>query len=83
MVVGVMMAIVVMAVAVVHMLVLVAVMVLVLIFAMVMMVVRMLMLVLDSSLITVEPGHVVVVVLELLSQLNIKVAGVDAMLVYA
>ena len=39
--------------------------------------------VLDSCFVAVEPGHIVVVVLELLCQLNVKVAGVDAMLVYA
>ena len=57
----------------------------VLVLAMIMMVVLMLMLmcVLGSCFVAVEPGHVVVVVLELLCQLNVKVAGVDAMLVYA
>ena len=48
---------------------------------MVMMVV--LVLVLGSCFVAVEPGHIVIVVLELLCQLNVKVAGVDAMLVYA
>ena len=43
----------------------------------------MLMCVLGSCFVAVEPGHVVVVVLELLCQPNVKVAGVDAMLVYA
>ena len=57
--------------------------VLVFVLAMIMMVVVMLVRVLGSCFVAVEPGHVVVVVLELLSQLNIKVAGVDAMLVYA
>ena len=57
--------------------------VLVFVFAMVMMVVLMLMCVLGARFVAVEPGHVVVVVLELLCQLNVKVAGVDAMLVYA
>ena len=51
--------------------------------AMVMMVVLMLVRVLGSCFVAKEPGHVVVVVLELLCQLNVKVAGVDAMLVYA
>ena len=51
--------------------------------AMIMMVVLMLVCVLGSCFVAVEPGHVVVVVLELLCQLNVKVAGVDAMLVYA
>ena len=50
---------------------------------MIMMVVLMLMCVLGSCFVAVEPGHVVVVVVELLCQLNVKVAGVDAMLVYA
>ena len=49
--------------------------------AMVMMVVLMLVRVLGSCFVAKEPGHVVVVVLELLCQLNVKVAGVDAMLV--
>ena len=51
--------------------------------AMVMMVVLMLVRVLGSCFVAKEPGHIVVVVLELLCQLNVKVAGVDAMLVYA
>ena len=55
----------------------------VLVLTMGMMVVLMLMCVLGSCFVAVEPGHVVVVVLELLCQLNVKVAGVDAMLVYA
>ena len=49
--------------------------------AMVMMVVLMLVRVLGSCFVAKEPGHVVVVVLELLCQMNVKVAGVDAMLV--
>ena len=75
MVVGVMMAL--MAMAVGLMIMLMAVFVL----TMVMMVV--LVLVLGSCFVAVEPGHIVIVVLELLCQLNVKVAGVDAMLVYA
>ena len=75
MVVGVMMALVAMAVGL--MIMLMAVFVL----TMVMMVV--LVLVLGSCFVAVEPGHIVIVVLELLCQLNVKVAGVDAMLVYA
>ena len=55
----------------------------VLVLTMIMMVVLMLMCVLGACFVAVEPGHVVVVVLELLCQLNVKVAGVDAMLVYA
>lgn len=53
--------------------------------AMVMMVVLMLMLVrvLGSCFVAVEPGHIVIVVLELLCKLDVKVAGVDAMLVCA
>ena len=54
----------------------------VLVLTMGMMVVLMLVCVLGSCFVAVEPGHVVVVVLELLCQLNVKVAGVDAMLVY-
>ena len=57
--------------------------VLVFVLAMVMMVVPMLVRVLDGCFVAVEPGHIVIVVLELLCQLNVKVAGVDAMLVYA
>ena len=67
------------------MMVLVAMLVAVLVFvlAMVMMVVLMLVRVLGSCFVAVEPGHIVIVALELLCQLNVKVAGVDAMLVYA
>ena len=79
MVVGVVMILVLMGVALMVMLVAV----LVFVFAMIMMVVLMLVRVLGSCFVAVEPGHVVVVVLELLCQLNVKVAGVDAMLVYA
>ena len=57
--------------------------VLVFVLAMVMMVVPMLVRVLDGCFVAVEPGHIVIVVLELLCQLNVKVAGVDAMLVCA
>ena len=57
--------------------------VLVFVLIMVMMVVLMLVRVLGSCFVAVEPGHIVIVVLELLCQLNVKVAGVDAMLVYA
>ena len=57
--------------------------VLVFMLTMIMVVVLMLMCVLGSCFVAVEPGHVVVVVLELLCQPNVKVAGVDAMLVYA
>ena len=39
--------------------------------------------VLGGRIVAVEPDHVVIVILELLCQLNIKVAGVDAMLVHA
>lgn len=51
--------------------------------AMIMMVVLMLVCVFGSCFVAVEPGHIVIVVLELLCKLNVKVAGVDAMLVYA
>ena len=57
--------------------------VLVFVLIMVMMVVLMLVRVLGSCFVAVEPGHIVIMVLELLCQLNVKVAGVDAMLVYA
>lgn len=77
MVVGVMMILVAMAVGLMIMFMAVTVLVVV------MMVVLMLVRVLDSCFVAVEPGHVVVMVLELLCQLNVKVAGVDAMLVYA
>lgn len=57
--------------------------------AMIMMVMLMLMLmpvlvlvrVLDSCFVAVEPGHIVVVVLESLCKLDVEIAGVDAMLV--
>ena len=39
--------------------------------------------VLGGCFVAVEPGHIVIVVLELLCKLDVKVAGVDAMLVYA
>lgn len=51
--------------------------------AMVMMVVLMLMRVLDNCFVAVEPGHIVIVILERLCKLDVKIAGVDAMLVYA
>ena len=37
--------------------------------------------VLDSCFVAVEPGHIVVVVLESLCKLDVEIAGVDAMLV--
>ena len=77
MVVGVMMALVAMAVGLMIMFMAVTVLVVV------MMVVLVLVRVLGSCFVAVEPGHIVIVVLELLCQLNVKVAGVDAMLVYA
>ena len=77
MVVGVMMILVVMTVGLMVMLVAVLVFVL----AMIMMVVLMLVRVLGSCFVAVEPGHVVIVVLELLCKLNIEITGVDAMLV--
>ena len=57
--------------------------VLVFVLAMVMMVVLMLVRVLGSCFVAVEPGHIVIVVLELLCKLDVEIAGVDAMLVYA
>ena len=83
MVVGVMVILVAMTVGLLVMLVRMLVAVFVFMSAMVMMVVLMLVRVLGSCFVAKEPGHVVVVVLELLCQLNVKVAGVDAMLVYA
>ena len=55
--------------------------VLVFVLAMVMMVVLMLVRVLGSCFVAVEPGHIVIVVLELLCKLDVEIAGVDAMLV--
>ena len=55
--------------------------VLVFVLAMVMMVVLVLVRVLGSCFVAVEPGHIVVVVLELLCKLDVKITGVDAMLV--
>ena len=49
----------------------------------VMVVVLMLMRVLCGRIVAVEPCHIVVMVLELLCQLNVEVAGVDAVLVRA
>ena len=57
--------------------------VLVFVLAMIMMVVLMLVRVLGSCFVAVEPGHIVIVVLELLCKLDVEIAGVDAMLVYA
>ena len=57
--------------------------VLVFVLAMIMMVVLMLMCVLGGGFVAIEPGHVVIVILELSRKLNIKVAGIDAVLVYA
>ncbi len=62
----------------------VLVLVVMLMLAMVVMVVMsVLVRVLSSCFVAVEPGHIVIVVLELLCKLNVKVAGVDAVLVYA
>ena len=77
MVVGVVMILVLMGVALMVMLVAVLVFVL----AMIMMVVLMLVRVLGSCFVAVEPGHIVIVVLELLCKLDVEIAGVDAMLV--
>ena len=57
--------------------------VLVFVLAMIMMVVLMLVRVLGSCFVAVEPGHIVVVVFEFLCKLDVEIAGVDAMLVYA
>ena len=43
----------------------------------------MLMHMLDSCFVAVEPGHIVIMVFEALCKLNVKVTGVDAVLVYA
>ena len=53
----------------------------VLVLAMAMMVVLMLVRVLGSCFIAVEPGHIVIVVLERLCKLDVEIASVDAMLV--
>lgn len=81
MVVGVMMALVAMTVGLMVMVMVMVVAVLVL--AMVMMVVFVFVHMLDSCFVAVEPGHIVIVVLELLCKLDIEIAGVDAVLVYA
>lgn len=57
--------------------------VLVFMLAMIMMVVLMLVRVLGSCFVAVEPGHIVIVVLEFLCKLDVEIAGVDAMLVCA
>lgn len=77
MVVGVMMTLVAMGVALMVML------AAVLVLAMIMMVVLVLVRVLGSCFVAVEPGHIVIVVLEFLCKLDIEIAGVDAVLVYA
>ena len=79
MVVGVMVTLVTMAVG----LMVMVVCVLVFVLAMAMMVVLMLMHMLDSCFVAVEPGHIVIMVLEALCKLDVEIAGVDAMLVYA
>jgi hypothetical protein len=87
MVVGVMMVLVAMVVGLMIMLVAVHVFMLVAVFVfvlvMVMMVVLMLMHMLDSCFVAVEPGYIVIMVLEALCKLDVEIAGVDAMLVYA
>ena len=80
MLVGVMVTLVAMTVA---LIMLVAVLVFVLAMIMMVMLVLMLMHVLGGCLVAVKPGHIVIVVFELRCKLNIEVAGVDAMLVYA
>ena len=79
MVVGVMMTLVAMAVGLMIMLMAVLMLVMVMMVVLVLVLVR----VLGSCFVAVEPCHVVVVVLELFCQLNVEIAGVDAMLVYA
>jgi len=77
MVVGVMVTLVAMTVGLMVMLVAVLMFVLV----MIMMVVLMLVRVFGGCFVAVEPGHIVIVVLELLCKLDVEIAGVDAMLV--
>ena len=77
MVVGVMMALVAMAVRL--MIMFVAVFVLVMVMIVVLVLVHML----DSCFVAVEPGHIVIVVLESFCELDVEIAGVDAMLVCA
>ena len=77
MVIGVMMVLMAMTVALMAML--VAVLVFVLAMAMMVVLVHML----GSCFVAVEPGHIVIVVLELLCKLDVEIAGVDAVLVYA
>ena len=79
MVMGVMVALMVMTVGVIIML--VAVIVLDMVVMMVLML--MLMHMLDSCFVAVEPGHIVIMVLEALCKLDVEIAGVDAVLVYA
>ena len=74
---GVMMALVAMAVD------LMVVLVAVIVLDMVVMMVPMLMHMLDSCFVAVEPGHIVIMVLETLCKLDVEIAGVDAVLVYA
>ena len=74
---GVMMVLMAMTVALMAML--VAVLVFVLAMAMMVVLVHML----GSCFVAVEPGHIVIVVLELLCTLDVEIAGVDAVLVYA
>ena len=74
---GVMMVLMAMTVALMAML--VAVLVFVLAMAMMVVLVHML----GSCFVAVEPGHIVIVVLELLCKLDVEIAGVDAVLVYA
>ena len=76
--VGVMMVLVAMAVGLVVMLMAVLMLAMVVMMAM-SMVVR----VLGVCFVAIEPCHIVVVVLEILCKLNVEIAGVDAMLVYA
>ena len=49
----------------------------------VMVVMSVLVCVLGGGFVAIEPGHVVIVILQLCRKLNIEVAGVDAMLVHA
>ena len=72
---GVMMVLMAMTVALMAML--VAVLVFVLAMAMMVVLVHML----GSCFVAVEPGHIVIVVLELLCKLDVEIAGVDAVLV--
>ena len=80
---GVMVALMVMTVGVIIMLVAVIVLDMVVMMVLMLMLMLMLMHMLDSCFVAVEPGHIVIMVLEALCKLDVEIAGVDAVLVYA